>query len=259
MAAFALPLPYSTWRHFFWRHPEWWALSLSCAAWLSLFVTVPVSTLFRFSAAAHPGHAFASTSTAGPVPIYSQLNSWLFVAVHWLVMIAAMMFPAVIGQLRFVAARSLWSRRELALALFLAGYTGLWLVFGLLAETVLILVQSLGPRLTVYLVPVCFMLAAFWQVSRQKRHNLAACHLTAPLAVHGWRASYGCFRHGVSVCSTCFVSCWALMLACAASIHALWALLVVTAVVWSERLRPYPRQFFRSLVLLLIALCSLAF
>lgn len=256
MSAAALPLPFSTWRHFFWRRPEWWALSLSAAAWIFLTVTPALEfSVSSLTSATHVGHTIR---TSGALPL-SLCDPWAAVVFHWPLMIAAMMLPPLIGQLRFVGSRSLWFRRDRAMCLFLVGYSSLWLLFGLLAETVLLLPRSLSANFASYVTPAGFVLAALWQLSPQKRRSLVACHSTAPLAPAGWRADSDCFRHGLRIASTCCASCWALMLACAASGHTLPVMLVVTLIVWFERsYHPRSRHLYTALTLSAVALLCMA-
>ena len=75
-----------------WRHPEWWSVALSIAAWIAL-----VST---------PRHSSSHRSTA--------IN-----LMFWLLMVVAMMFPLVMAQVRQAAFHSLWSRRHRAIGVFL--------------------------------------------------------------------------------------------------------------------------------------------
>ena len=253
-AAFSIPRP--TWRHLFWRYPEWWAIMLSACAWFFLIAErVTEFSVSPFSWAAHAGHA-SENFTAFPrsfsfVPAFM---AWRGLAIHWLLMVAAMMFPTLIGQLRAVADRSFWSRRNRSVAIFLLGYTVFWLTFGVFAEAVLGFRQLLPAGATVYFIPTVFFLSALWQLSPQKRHGLIACHVTRPLAALGFRADLDCLRHGLRVSVGCCVSCWALMLACAAAGHASWAVLAVTLIVWSERMQPRPRQLWRSVALFALVL-----
>ncbi len=91
-------------RQFVWRHPEWWALALSLCAWCVL------------AAKAFDPHAHHVQMSAG----------WLAQTLHWLWMTMAMMLPVMLEQVRTVAARSFWRRRNWAIAEFVAGYLALW-------------------------------------------------------------------------------------------------------------------------------------
>lgn len=260
MTTAALPLLYSRWRLLLWRHPESWAFLLSAGAWLFFIATsafdMALTTGAPLTHAGHAGHSHG--------PGYSSLNlgsldAWPTLVLHWSIMIAAMMFPLLIGQLRVVAARSLWSRRNRAMAFFLSGYTALWLLYGLATEVGLQLQRTISLAAFTFPIPFCFLMAACWQLTAQKRLSLVACHLTMPLAPSGWRADFDCCRYGFRTAANCCMSCWALMFACAAAHHAIWAMLAVTFVSWSERFLRSPRQLWFSLALFAVALQATRF
>jgi len=236
-----------------WRHPELWAVLVSGGAWFFLIGTGAFTGGALHAYTGFAGHMHGlGVHTAwyvGLARIWPALALWAF-------MIAAMMFPPLIRQLRVVAARSLWPRRNRAMALFLLGYSALWLLYGFAAEACLRLQRNLWPAAT-FLIPLCFLTAALWQLTPQKRRSLVACHHTIPLAPSGWRADFDCWRYGLRTAANCCVSCWALMFACAAAGHALWSLLVVTGISWPERFRPRSRQRWFALALFATALYEL--
>lgn len=208
----------SGWAFTHWRHPEWWSLLLSAGAWVSIL-----------AADASPGgHASHATNSHGGTLPFGSLFEWLK-------MVAAMMFLLLIGQVRFVASASFWRRRNRAVALFLAGYCGLWLVYGFTVQIVLSLFQLRSRPLML----ICFLLAAAWQWTPSKKAGLIGCHRTTPLEPSGLRADFACFRYGLTIGGNCWLSCWALMLACAAAGHSPWAMVATTAVVCAERTWPH--------------------
>jgi predicted metal-binding membrane protein len=216
-------------RIWLWERPESWVLGISACAWIYLIAN-GILGVAHPSAGAHGSHG---------------RDTWS-VCLEWSVMIAAMMFPQLAGQLRTVAARSFWERRHRAMALFLFGHLSLWLIYGLAVEVSLRLwpIEVFGTSSN--MVPILFAIAALWELSPQKRRSIVSCHWTMPLAPSGWRANLDCFRYGLRIGASCCTSCWILMLVCAATGHALWVLLIATFVSWSERfLRQRP-----------LALCS---
>ena len=248
MSPVALSMARPRWRFLVWRYPEWWAVSLSAGAWL-FFIT-------EAAMGRSPAPSFSCPSFGAPVRSANLLHTFSAgsalvsgFAIHWLLMIAAMMIPPLVGQLRFVAEHSFWSRRNRAMALFLAAYFALWLLFGALTEFLLRRQAWLAPTASTYVVPACFFLAALWQVSPQKRRSLVACHLTTPLAPSGRRADVDCLRHGLRIALRCCISCWALMLACAAAGHAVGPMFPATFALWLERSQFHPAQLRRSLAL----------
>jgi predicted metal-binding membrane protein len=249
MTTAALPIPYSRWRLLLWRHPESWALLLSAGAWLFFIATSGSDwALHSVAPLAHAGHTGYSHGPSSALALH-----W---SIMWSIMIAAMMFPPLIGHLRVVAARSFWSRRHRAMILFLSGYSALWLLYGFGAEAGLQLQRSISPAASGFAIPLTFLMAAGWQLTPQKRRSLIACHFTMPLAPSGWRADFDCYRYGFRTAASCCISCWALMFACAAAGHALWAMLAVTSVSWSERFLRRPRQLWLSLALFAVALLA---
>lgn len=199
-------------RRFLWGHPAWWTVGLTGLGW----VYVAVSWLDEHAAhrAQGPGAAL----------------------LHWLAMVAAMMLPLMWGHVSLVAERSLWRRRHRGMALFLSGYLGVWLLFGVAATVVA------GGRGNPAESAGWLGLAAVWQVTRWKRAALRACHRTTPLAPAGWQADVDCLRYGAAQARHCVTSCWALMLACATGQHAWWLMGGLTAFVVAERMADRPRQ-----------------
>lgn len=204
-------------QHFFWAHPEWWAAVLCGAAWVALLVR----------GWQHAGHEMHHRMS---VPQEVQ---------HWLLMVAAMMLPLLFETLRWTAEGSLWARRHRAMAGFLAGYTGPWLAFGLLAA-----VLRQGPwshsNMTAGLG---FSVAAWWGLTSWHRRAIKECHRVRPLAPVGWQADGDCLRFGGAVGVACVWSCWPLMLACTFAGHGLVAIIGGAVLGWVERRsrQPYPR------------------
>ena len=197
-----------------WRHPEWWSLAICAGAW---------GWLLRMSV--HWQHVHAPMQ-------------------HWLAMTLAMMLPMALAPIRMTAERSLWRRRNRAMLLFLVGYVGLWMIFGLVVS----------PISFKFAGPIAFVVAGCWQLTKAKRIALAACHRTAPLAPYGWRADRDCVRYGLLIGTRCIVSCWALMLACALSGHALFATILGTAIGLVERYTYRPNMRLLAAALFAAAL-----
>jgi len=258
----ALIFPYSRWRLFLWRHPESLVMLLSAAAWLFLVAASAMSTMEMSPSLSAPLHAH---SADGSVSFHPSMNiwgaeGWPAFLLHWAAMIVAMMFPSLASQLRVVAARSFWSRRTRATLLFLFGYLALWLLYGVIAEAFLQLAHQALPAASTFLVPFSLLIAAVWQLTRRKQKSLVSCHFTMPMSPSGWRADHDCCLYGARTAVQCCISCWALMLICAAASHALWAMLVVTTVFWIERLLRRPRQPWLASALFasaLLAFCCL--
>ncbi|MFN2445795.1 MAG: DUF2182 domain-containing protein [Vicinamibacterales bacterium] len=210
-----------------WRHPEWWTVVLSAVAWLVL-----ASESLSSGAADDGVHGHHADAAAG---LGSNLAAWRVDSAEWLLMVVAMMFPLVIGSVRITAARSLWRRRHRAIAVFLAGYLVPWLVFG-----IAVLALAAGLELArwdtrPHAAAAGFTIATVWQLTRCKRHVLASCHRTVPLAPSGWRADRDCLGYGCMIGGRCVVSCGGLMVACVLAGHGMAAMLCATLVAAAER------------------------
>ena len=208
-----------------WRYPEWWSLAICAAAWVAL----------AFSPAGHPD---------GP-------PRWADWTATWVLMILAMMVPLVLGSIRFTAVRSFWRRRHRAIAGFLTGFLGLWVVAGAFALAGVFLLESVvEPRSA---AAAGFLLAAGWQYTPMKRRALVACHATTPLAPQGRRADLDCVRYGWTIGLRCLVACWALMLGFVVAGHGLALMAGVASIAIVDRYSWRPHLRATSLALLALA------
>ncbi len=203
-------------------------LTISAGSWAWLFLPLP-------GTGAGPHHHHHSQGALG-----ASLG-------HWSLMIAAMMFPLLIAHVRVVASRSLWRRRHRAIALYLIGYGTPWLLFGAIAITTL---RYLSFE---WAAAVTLVMAAAWQVTPWKQRGLRACHRTGSLAAFGWRADADCIRSGGTAAYYCLLSCWALMLPCAAGVGGYWLMPAISAFTFVERTTDRPRQLRFASVLLVAA------
>src|SRR5262245_38413651 len=127
-------------RRVVWRHPEWWALALSAAAWLVIVSEAAVS-----SGTTHDAHR----------SVIADVRDWLL-------MVLAMMLPLSVAAIQATADRSLWRRRHVAIAAWLSGYIAMCLLFGVALIVSLRLFGSTWQSSTVVLIS--FLIAAAWQV-----------------------------------------------------------------------------------------------
>jgi hypothetical protein len=207
---------------FRWRHPEWWMLAISALAWAWITIGAVGSHAPPSTALHHGAHAAAApTSSTG-----------MFAG--WIVMIAAMMLPLLVEAVRTAAARSLWTRRDRAIALFLAGYAAPWVLTGVAVLAAARAVAPASPRWAA----VAFAAAALWQLTPTKKRALLSCHRTRPLAPRGWRADRDCLRYGWTVGRHCVMSCGMMMAACVLASHAVVPMAGVTAIAAVERRMP---------------------
>lgn len=186
----------SRWGVFF---AHWWVAAGVVCAWV-LFVLLPGDTRLAVS---HPHHA-----TIDPA------RSW----VHIALMVVAMMVPLTWGRLRWLVVTSLWQRRHVSQALFLASYVATWSVVAVVLSGLVDLLRD--PVGEVYAVGGSGVIATTWQCTSLKRRALRRCVLTRPIAAIGWQANYGCVRFGFDHAIACVTTCWALMLVVVATQHA---------------------------------------
>jgi len=167
---------------------------------------------------------------------------------HWALMSVAMVPLLALPMLRFVAARSFVERRFRAVAEFLVGSLAVWMLVGAALLPVLLFSTSLAAS-HASAVPIALSLAALWQLTPAKRRALQRCHRTTALAARGWHADRDCVLFGMAYATSCVISCWALMLACAVAPHSLAALLLVQGIALHERASQAPLLSRYSLLL----------
>jgi hypothetical protein len=177
-----------------WRHPEWWALALSAAAW-----SIIVGDAFSSWSAPHRMHA-------GDAIALGALTR------DWLLMVFAMMMPLSITSIRATAERSLWRRRNRAIAGWLLGYTAACLIPGLLLSIVVTALLG-AARSSAGFIALSIAAAAMWHVTTPRSRALMTCHRTQPLAPDGWRADFDCLRYGWTTGVSCSLACGGLMFA----------------------------------------------
>ena len=164
--------------------------------------------------------------------------------VVWMAMVLAMVPPLAMPAVRHVTARSLPQRRRRAAAGFLAAAAAPWLIFGVGAVVLAVIVD--GAR---WPMVAGFLVAALWQLTPVKRDMLRLCHRSVALAATGWAADRDCLAFGWTQGLACLGSCWAMMLAPMLAHDSLPAMLAVQIIAISERWTSRP-EIVRSALLL---------
>ena len=156
------------------------------------------------------------------MPGQVALASTALFAGMWLLMMVAMMLPAVIPivllfrtiQLRHVTD----GRPAIPTTVFVAGYLLVWAVAGLLADLVYVAAQDVGARLqagsaSIPLIGAGILaLAGLYQLSPLKYVCLAHCRSPFHFVLHSWREGRrGALRMGVSHGAYCLGCCWGIM------------------------------------------------
>ena len=204
-------------------HPEWWVYAVAALAWIDL----ELMSMSTMGAGQHAPMAMPAGSAA-------FLPSWADAWSDWVLMVVAMMLPVVAPQVRTVAMRSLWTRRQRSSGAFLAGYVAVWVAVGgvLLAPLVALDVYPLGPA---WLVGI-LLVAAGWQVSPPRRRLLRRCASLRLGAADGRAADVDCARAGLRSGVRCLATCGPLMLAMLAG-HSVLLMAALLVVLLSERSR----------------------
>jgi predicted metal-binding membrane protein len=192
------------------------------------------------------------TMTGMPAAGWSLPEAIGFVAM-WTVMMAAMMFPAMVPMvLTFATAQA---RRTQTMAIptwiFITGYLLVWLAAGILAYIIVqagsTVVSHLASAEREHWVPlglgVVLIGAGLYQFTPLKRTCLAHCRSPLAFVALHWRdGRFGALRMGTRHGVYCLGCCWALfaVLAAAGVMSVAWMLLLTLAVA-VEKLLPLGR------------------
>jgi predicted metal-binding membrane protein len=179
-------------------------------------------------------------SPTGAATFAASVRAGVAGLLMWTVMCVAMMLPAMIPAVRYVAVNSLRWRRRRAILEFVGLYLGIWIAFGAIALTAYAWWAPAQPDIA---LSVVLAVAAVWQLTKTKRRALLRCHQTSPLPPRGWKAEAGVARFALRNGGACLVSCWALMLIMvAATSGGLVWMMVLAGIVSAERLTRKPRR-----------------
>jgi predicted metal-binding membrane protein len=204
--SFAAPVRPSPLQALVWRHPEWWILGLSLAAWLGWLATPGPNAHLCLTV----GRLLLSPSAAARL---ASSGAAATLSREWALMAAAMMLPLVAAPARSAAFRSLWSRRQTAAFEVVVGFAGVWMAAGLLLLPLVVMAAPVLDRHSVWAGPAAPAAAAAWRWTPLRAAATRSCHRRPPLAPRGWRAHGDCLRFGVAQGGACVASCWILMLA----------------------------------------------
>jgi len=192
------------------RHQSWLLLMAATilVAWLLLIFAGGTFSLTAFCAARGWNVVPLSTS----VELALLVNSPGQLAIGWALMVLSMMLPLAIAPLWHVRARSFARRRGRSTALFVAGFVALWMLAGVILQTVALLARLMVPE-PLACLGLTLAIALLWQVSPAKQWFLNRCHQRPPLAAFGFAADVDAFAFGVRNGAICAGACWAWMLA----------------------------------------------
>jgi predicted metal-binding membrane protein len=216
-----------------WR-PEWPVVVVVAMVWVALAVIHTSSS----HQGAHGSPSHHGVHSAMSIPVGVAIGGWALGG--WALMSVAMMVPVTLPAVRHVGLNSIRRRRWWAMAVYVASYVAVWVLFGVLALGLVWAVRSTGSWSTGLgerqLVVGALVIATLWQLTRWKRRAVVACQRTVPLPPTGWRADYGCAHFGVRQAGRCVISCWPLMLLMAVIGHGnLIVMAALTAGIVAER------------------------
>jgi predicted metal-binding membrane protein len=177
----------------------------------------------------------------------------------WATMMAAMMLPSAAPA---VLLFSRTARQSLMTTAFVAGYLGVWIAYGLLAYAVYRLIGSLDPgflawdRAGPWIAGGAVIAAGLYQLTPLKRVCLRHCRSPLHFLLARWRPGrLGALRMGAEHGLYCAGCCWALMLVLfAVGVMSVFWMVVVTAVVFVEKVLPGGERLPRALAVALVAL-----
>lgn len=224
-----------------------WTTLPSAIAWLCLAVVAPHD---------HHSPRLPDNDTLQFATDFSKaVGSDFFYAeaIHWLLMVTAMMLPLLVVPIRQVAFRSYSWRRGEAVAGFLAGYAAIWIFAGMvcLGGIVILDVAEWVPASAA--ASIALLAAAAWQLSPFRAAAMRKCHRSVALAPRGVAADRDCIRYGLSHGTACVKVCLPLMLATMISMPGVAAAILVALLLYFER--AYQRVY-RIIPAMVLTCCS---
>jgi predicted metal-binding membrane protein len=164
-------------------------------------------------------------------------------AISWLLMMAAMMLPAL---LPMAVAYGTRSGRPGATAVFASGYLGAWLAAGLAAYAVVAVVRSFEPGFLAwnesgrYVAAAVITGAGLYQLTAAKDAYLRRCRDRRAFVDEHWRpGGLGALRMGLEHGGDCVGCSWALMAALfALGVMSLTWMAFVAVLIAGERVLP---------------------
>jgi predicted metal-binding membrane protein len=202
---------------------------------------------------------------AGPGTDLGGLGFWV---TAWVVMMAAMMFPSI-APMVVMYARIEEGKREKdkpteagTIALFVGGYLLTWTAAGLIGYAIIEAGRELdigflawdsgGP----YVAGGVIVAAAIYQLTPLKDACLRRCRSPMMFLLTAWRPGrVGALRMGLEHGGWCVGCCWGLMAALfALGVMSIGWMVLIAALIATEKLLPWPALANRGVAVLLLAL-----
>jgi hypothetical protein len=162
----------------------------------------------------------------------ASIGPWLG---HWLLMVAAMMWPLYAASTAALARATFRRWRVVAVAAYIGTITGSWLVFGLVGRLVFSVVENIVSPVVWSLAWLMVALAVIRSMWRGRL--LSTCSRIGVVAPAGRRALISASGSGARVFPRCVALCGPVMLAMVSS-HQLPLMVGGSAAVWWEQRHP---------------------
>jgi predicted metal-binding membrane protein len=184
----------------------------------------------------------------------------------WTVMMAAMMLPAALPMILIFASAQTRRKRDAAVPtwIFIAGYILVWMVAGLLAYFFVAIggaaadrfTTAGGTRWTSLAFGATLIAAGLYQFTPVKRVCLSHCRSPVAFVAQHWRdGRIGALGMGVRHGAYCLGCCWALFaVLIAAGVMSIAWMLLITLVVFVEKVVPQGRRIAAATGVVLVAL-----
>jgi predicted metal-binding membrane protein len=239
-----------------------WALTL----WQTFSMDMPMGIAVRGAMAGMDMEGMEGMAMSGMAADGWSLEGAAVFLALWTVMMAAMMLPAAGPMIFTFAAAQATRERSVAVPtwIFVAGYILVWAAAGILVYVLVgvgsDLATSLDPPARASWAPIALgttlVAAGLYQFTRLKRVCLAHCRSPLAFVAQHWRdGRLGALSMGVRHGLYCLGCCWALFaVLVAAGVMSLAWMLLLTLVVFAEKLLPPSRRFEAGIGIALVLL-----
>ena len=216
-------------------YPGWWLYAAAGTAWVALVVWGVVDAAPAHHISTMPAMANMPAMATVPPTAHHHTHGWWAWAGHWVLMVAAMMWPLYAASAAALR-RTVFRRWQAAtIAMYLTVLTALWLAVGYLAHGVYLLA---APVIPVWAWSATWLVVAMAAVRSLWRARLLwTCQQVKTLAPSGRRALTGSAVLAVRAWPRCAALCGPVMIAMAAS-HPLPLMVGASAAVWWEQRHP---------------------
>ena len=245
--------------------------ALTVVAWLLVFyqvntMSMPMGIAVRGGMAGEGMEGMAGMAMAGMPAAGWSLEGAVPFVVAWTVMMAAMMLPAAAPMIFMFASAQARRARNVAVGtwVFVAGYLLVWALAGVLVYVLVQLGSDLATRLDPpqrsHWAPLALgatlAVAGLYQFTSLKRVCLSHCRSPLSFIAHHWRdGRAGALEMGMRHGLYCFGCCWALFaVLVAAGVMSLAWMLLLTLVVFVEKMLPQGRHFEAATGIVLLCL-----